>query len=656
MRLAVRTLMALGLSGAIVMSLAGPASAHANLLRSDPAASALLDQAPAAVTMTFSEPPDPSLSIVHVLDVDAAQVEAGPAEDVPGRGNQLRIALPADLPDGVYTVSWRVVSEADGHATAGAFSFGVNVAPGTVVAPSVPVPATPSPSVGSVVGKLLLYVGLALSFAAAVVGLLAFGGNVPERKRVLRFAAAAAVVGGVTMLLSERATLGVSMSDLLSSATGTDYLWLLGGVTFAGITALDAARRSDRTSLVVAGGGAAAAMLIRAMGGHAAAAATPAVQIGLQWLHFMAASVWMGGLALTFLWLRARRRSEGSVPTAEVRAYSSLAGYALAVVLVTGVLRATQEVGGLSKLFDLFRGSYGTTLDVKIGLVLVLIGLGAFNRYRSIPRMDTRTGLLRRVMAIELVGAIGVFSLTGMLTGLAPRPPLTPPAPPPARVTLTGSDFATTMKVSLVVTPGTAGPNAFDVDVTDFDSGAPLDATDVSLRFEPVGIAGVGASTLDLMHHGDRWMGNGSQVSIAGVWTITVVVQTASAGTEIPLTLVTALPDQAITVSTAARQPDIYTVRYPGGEQIQLYNDPGTPGTDELHLTAFDAHGVELPLKSAVMVAVAPDGTASSVPTRRFSAGHFVGDLTLTTGAWTFFVHAAARDGRVLVASFEQTI
>jgi hypothetical protein len=212
------------------------------------------------------------------------------------------------------------------------------------------------------------------------------------------------------------------------------------------------------------------------------------------------------------------------------------------------------------------------------------------------------------------------------------------------------------MKVSLVVTPGTAGPNAFDVDVTDFDSGAPLDATDVSLRFEPVGIAGVGASTLDLMHHGDRWMGNGSQVSIAGVWTITVVVQTASAGTEISLTLVTALPDQAITVSTAAGQPDIYTVRYPDGEQIQLYNDPGTPGTDELHLTAFDADGVELPLKSAVMVAVAPDGTASSVPTRRFSAGHFVGDLTLTTGTWTFFVQAAARDGRVLVASFEQTI
>ena len=244
-----------------------------------------------------------------------------------------------------------------------------------------------------------------------------------------------------------------------------------------------------------------------------------------------------------------------------------------------------------------------------------------------------------------------------MLTGLAPRPPATPPAPAPARVTLTGSDFATTMNVSLVITPGTAGPNGFDVDVTDFDSGAPLDATDVSLRFEPVGIAGVGASTLDLMHHGDRWMGNGSQVSIAGVWTITVVVQTASAGDRDPADARhVASRIRSVSVATAEGQPDIYTVAFPDGEQLQLYNDPGTPGADELHLTAFDTDGAELPLKRAVMVAVAPDGTASSVPPRRFSAGHFVGDLTLTTGDWTFFVQATARDGRVLVASFEQSI
>jgi hypothetical protein len=212
------------------------------------------------------------------------------------------------------------------------------------------------------------------------------------------------------------------------------------------------------------------------------------------------------------------------------------------------------------------------------------------------------------------------------------------------------------MKVELVVSPGTAGPNEFDTDVTDFDSGEPLDATDVSLRFEPVGRPGVGASTLELMHHGDRWTANGSQLSIAGVWTVTVVVQTPSSGTEIPLTLVTAISDQKVSFSTAAGQPDIYTIAFPGGEQIQMYNDPGTPGADELHLTAFDTDGNELPLAQVVMLAVSPDGKASSLEPRRFSAGHFVGDLTLASGTWTFFVQASARDGRVLVASFEQTI
>jgi copper transport protein len=656
MRRVARTLLALGFAGSFLLTLAGPAAAHANLGSSDPAANALLDHAPADVTMTFTEPPDPKLSIVHVLDVNGTAVEAGPAQEVPGHNDQLRIPLPADLPDGVYTVSWRVVSEADGHATAGAFSFGVNVAPGTVVTPSIATPTTTPPSVASVASKLGLYVGLAMLFSASVVGILAFRGDVPARRGVLCFAAGAAALGTAGMLVSERAALGVSMGDLLSSSTGVDFLWLLGGVGFAAIAGLDAARRSDRTSLVVAGVAAAAAMLIRASGGHAAAAATPALHIGLQWLHFMAASVWIGGLLLAFLSLRMPPDAENGAPIEAIRRYSSFAGCALGIILVTGVLRATEEAGGLAKLLHLFRGSYDTTLDIKVAVVVALIGLGAFNRFRSIPRMGGGTGLLRRVMAIELVGAIGVFGLTGTLTGLAPRPPVTPPAPKPAAITLTGSDFATTTTVDLVVSPGTAGPNEFDADVTEFDSGAPLEATRISLRFEPVGRPGVGASTLELMHHDDHWMANGSQVSIAGVWTVTVVVQTASSGTEIPLTLVTPIPGQSVTVSTAAGQPDIYTIAFSGGEQLQLYNDPGTPGTDELHLTAFDMDGNELPLAHATMVAVAPDGTATAPPPRRFSAGHFVDDLTLADGRWTFFVQATARDGRVLVASFEQTI
>jgi len=416
-------------------------------------------------------------------------------------------------------------------------------------------------------------------------------------------------------------------------------------------------------------------MLVRAIGGHAAAAATPALnnsaaawkyierqQISLQWLHFMAIGVWMGGIALAFLLIRANRATgESGAPDPndaigqQVRRFSRLAGYALAAVLFTGVLRAMEVTGGLSAFLHLFRTSYGTTLAIKIAVVALLIALGAFNRYRSIPRMDDRPGLIRRVMAIELVGALGVFALTGTLTGLPPQPPPATSPAPTQHITLSGSDFATTMNVRLVVTPGTPGPNGFEVSVTDFDSGAPLLADDVSLRFEPVGQPGVGDSTLDLVSHGDPWHGIGTQLSLEGVWTVTVVVQTSSAGTEIPLTLVTR-PEQSVSVATAAGQPDLYTITLPGGEQLQAYNDPGTAGPNQLHLTAFDATGNELPLEGADMIAIAPDGSAMPLEPQRFSPGHFVADTALSSGDWTFFFRARARDGTVLVASFEQSI
>jgi copper transport protein len=470
---------------------------------------------------------------------------------------------------------------------------------------------------------------------------------------VLWIGAALAVLGTLGMTLAASATLGVSLGELLSSNTGRDFIWLAVAVGAAAVAALVAGRRSDRVSLGVVGVAAAAAMLVRAMGGHAAAAATPAPQISLQWIHFMAIGVWIGGIALTLILIRADPRNDALGQ--QVRRFSRLAGYVLVVVLVTGVLRAIEEVGGRSAFFHLFRTSYGTILAIKIAVVALLIALGAFNRYRSIPRMQDRPGLIRRVMAIELVGALGVFALTGTLTGLPPQPPPTTSPAPTSHITLSGSDFATTMNVRLVVTPGTAGPNGFEVEVTDFDSGAPLRAENVSLRFEPVGQLGVGASALDLAREGDHWQATGTQLSLEGVWTITVKVQTSSAGTEIPLTLVTPV-DQTVSVATAVGQPDLYTIVLPGGEQIQAYNDPGAPGPNQLHLTAFDATGRELPLEGADMIAVAPDGSATTLQPQRFSPGHFVADAKLSSGGWTFFFRAMARNGTVLVASFEQSI
>jgi copper transport protein len=70
------------------------AQAHANLESSEPADGAILATAPERVLLTFTEPPDPKLSSVQVLDAAGTQVQEGAAQPVPGDDHSLRVGLP----------------------------------------------------------------------------------------------------------------------------------------------------------------------------------------------------------------------------------------------------------------------------------------------------------------------------------------------------------------------------------------------------------------------------------------------------------------------------------------------------------------------------------------------------------------------------------
>src|SRR6266567_830373 len=118
-----RPLAAALLAGLVLLLAAPAASAHALLRSSDPSSGASLGKAPAKVTLTFTEPPDLTLSTVHVLDSSGKAIESGKAAGVPGKPLALEIPL-GQVPNGAYTVSWRTVSRTDGHLTNGSFAFG----------------------------------------------------------------------------------------------------------------------------------------------------------------------------------------------------------------------------------------------------------------------------------------------------------------------------------------------------------------------------------------------------------------------------------------------------------------------------------------------------------------------------------------------------
>ncbi|MHA7306496.1 copper resistance CopC family protein [Arthrobacter sp. TMN-49] len=98
---------------------AAPASAHDQLISSNPTPEERLGVAPSSVKLSFSAP-------LLTLGYEIRIVDAGSKNWARGTATLDRDSLSqpvvADLPEGEYQVRWRVVSS-DGHPINGAYSF-----------------------------------------------------------------------------------------------------------------------------------------------------------------------------------------------------------------------------------------------------------------------------------------------------------------------------------------------------------------------------------------------------------------------------------------------------------------------------------------------------------------------------------------------------
>ena len=633
-----------------VLLMSSAAVAHALIRSSDPADGALLQQAPGRVLITFTEEPDPSLSVIHVLDQSGRAVEAGKAERVPGRPLELTVPL-KQLPNGVYTVSWRVVSRVDGHVTAGAFSFGVGVSPAGARPPAGSASAgSPSPSVLAVAGRWAFYWGLALLMGSAVVGTVILRG-LPPGGRVL-----------IGIALAERSAVGVSLGQLLDSGAGRELIGRGVALLVVGAAVGTALVLPRWTSLPGVAAATAGAMFVHALAGHAGgeqATVSRWFDVGVQWVHLVAVGIWIGGLAWLLLAIRTR---EGPDRGAVIRRFSWLAGVALLVVAVTGTIRAVNELGGTHALRGLLHTSFGVALLVKVGLFAALVALGARNRYVNVPRAGSeprRLGSLRRTVAAEILIAAGVLGATAVLSELPPASVVAAAARPTRaqEVVVTGSDFATSVRIRLSVSPGTVGPNVFSARVTDYDTGRPVPAKGVSLTFTLRGRPDFGSSTLDLSRgRGAVWSAQGTAISLDGTWDISALVQEPAAAVQVPMRFVPRLPPETIQVSRAPGQPTVFPVALAGGDSVQAYVDPGGVGNNTVHFTFFEPSGNEQPIASATATATSPSGATEDLPLTRFDAGHFVANTSLVPGSWRFRVRATTSDGTTFDAYFTQRI
>ena len=138
--------------------------------------------------------------------------------------------------------------------------------------------------------------------------------------------------------------------------------------------------------------------------------------LAADWLHVVAASVWMGGLLgfpilligpLLAMPTEARAKLLGRT----VRRFSKVASGAVIALLITGLYAALLHVPSLSALTGT---AYGNALIVKMGLLVLLLIAGAVNL------ISRGRGPFGRIVRFELALAICVFVATGFLTTLPP--------------------------------------------------------------------------------------------------------------------------------------------------------------------------------------------------------------------------------------------
>ncbi len=111
------------LISALSLGNALPAFAHAHLVSSSPAVGEMAMPAPKELRLTFSEGLDLKASSVKVSAPDKTAIKTGPLKLDPKDNKVLIVPLTTALPDGKYTIDWKVKST-DGHVTNGNYTFG----------------------------------------------------------------------------------------------------------------------------------------------------------------------------------------------------------------------------------------------------------------------------------------------------------------------------------------------------------------------------------------------------------------------------------------------------------------------------------------------------------------------------------------------------
>ncbi len=544
----------------VLAALPGTAWAHANLDRAEPAPGSQLDQAPRELDLSFSEAVDGSFSRIQLLNTRGEAVDRGDSHVAPNDARSMVVTLPAQLPEGVYTVAWRTLSAVDGHTVNGAYPLIV----GPIPEEGLPVATSATSSQATFAPETALGRWWFFVAASAVFGTLLswhivfrplFGRTNPAAlplaaARARRLALGSAIVllvGTLYVAVAQAATaadvplwasFGQPLVDLLSRGRFATLWWARLALVLVALGLL-AWRGVRRWPGQVALAASALALLTSSLNSHGAALLSGAyLGVAVDWLHFVGVAAWIGGLlTLTYVLPVVVHASQGSgerVLARAVSGFSTMALVAVGVIVVTGVFQTWLEVGSWEGLVQTV---YGLSITAKIALLVVMLLLAGFNLLIVRPRLARAaasgssavgSALARRLsLAVRGEVALGfaILAVAAILTGLSPaRDELARRSGDVQSGPVDRQVDASGLNVRIQITPAVLGINRMAVQLPGVD---PSQVERVQLTFTYLD-SELGSQPVVLPESStapDTWTTTSALLSQAGTWQAEMLVR-----------------------------------------------------------------------------------------------------------------------------------